>query len=142
MSNERRHPSAPGIPGQRLPGVDSVPPVEKIMRELSMLEGRMLGRLADQHTEAKEERTVIREQMRELRDHVATLAKAQTDLTNAVLAGRTTDVELTRDVGNLKTRMVAAGAKAGAKKGILAAIGTVLVAIGGKWLAQKLGLDL
>lgn len=140
--SERRHPSTPGVPGQRLPGVDSVPPTERIMCELALLEGRMLGHLADQHTEAKEERAAIRDQMRELRDHVATLAKSQVDLTNAVLAGRTTDVEMTRDIGSIRTQIVAASAKAGAKRGLLAAIGTVLAAIGGKWLAQKLGIDL
>ena len=142
MNGPRRFPSTPGIPGQHLPTPDSVPPEERIMREIFALEGRMVSRLGDQHTEAQQERREICDQMAELRDQVSTLARGQQELTAAVLSGQRTDVDLTRDVGKIQTKMVAAGRAAGGKRGILAAIGTVLAAIGGKWLAQKLGIDL
>lgn len=105
------------------------------MRELASLEGRMLGRFADQHAEAKIERQDIRDQLGTLRDQI-------TALTNAVLAGRTIDVEQAGQLGELRALSRTEGGSAGGKRGIIAAIGTVLAAIGGKWLAQKLGLDL
>lgn len=112
------------------------------MRELASLEGRVLSRFADQHAEAKAERQEIREQMATLRDQLVTLARSQQELTAAVLSGQRTDVDLTRDVGKLQTKMVAAGRAAGGKSGILAAVGTVLSAMGARWLAQKLGINL
>ncbi len=142
MNGPRRFPSAPGIPGQRLPTPDSVPPTERIMRELAALEGRMLGRFADQHSEAKLERQDIRDQIGTLRDQIGTLHNQMTTLTDAVLASRTTDVDLTRDVGKLQAKLVAASRSAGGKRGILAGIGTVLAALGGKWLAAKLGINI
>lgn len=145
----RRFPSTPGIPGQSLPKRDPVSPEDRIMRELASLEGRVLGHFADQHTEAQRERADvkeqlgdIREQVSSIREQVATTAKLQQELLSAVFAMQQTDVGLTRDIGKLQTKMVAASRSAGGKRGLMAAIGTVLAAIGGKWLAAKLGINL
>lgn len=148
-SGPRRYPSTPGIPGQSLPKRDSVSPEDRIMRELASLEGRVLGRFADQHTEAQKERSEVRrqladvrEQMTAMRDQIGMMARQQQELLTAVLSGQRTDIGLTKDIGKLQTKMVAASRSAGGKRGILAAIATVASALGAKWLASKLGINL
>lgn len=138
----RRFPSTPGIPGHRLPPPGSVPPEERIMREIFALEGRMVSRLGDQHAEAQQERRELREQIAAIARAQEMLTRTQTELTAAVLSSRATDVEQAGQLGELRALSKAEGGAAGGKKGVLAAIGTVLGALGAKWLAQKLGIDL
>lgn len=142
MTGPRRFPSVPGIPGQPLPTPDSVPPEERIMREIFALEGRMVSRLGDQHAEAQQERREIREQLGALARAQEQLTRTQTDLTAAVLASRATDIDHAGKLGELMAISKSAGSSAGSKSGVIAAISTVLAAVGGKWLAQKLGINL
>lgn len=133
-----RLPSAPGIPGGRLPPPASVPPEERLLRELAALEGRVLGRLADQHAEGQRERVELRSHMGRLEQRQDAQGKAMAELTCAVLAARTTDVDHAGKLGEL----LAVSRSAGGKRGAAAAVGTVLTALGARWLANKLGIEL
>lgn len=149
MTDRRRLPSTPGIPGARLPPPASVPPEERLLRELAQLEGRVLARLADLDTrlEQLEGGHAVRGQdVHAMRDDVAQLRADLGRLTAAVLEAQQHDVRLTKDVGEIRAELVAAGAGAGARagagRGALAGIGTVLTALGARWLAQRLGIPL
>lgn len=140
-----RIPSAPGVPGARLPGPDSVPPEERILRELSAVEGRMLSRLSD--VDERLERLESRqsgsdEDVRGIREDVAQLRTDLGTLTRALLHAQTVANEHERGLGELRTDMVRAGGIAGGKRGAIAGVATAIAVAVGKWLAHKAGLDL
>ncbi len=149
MTDRRRLPSTPGIPGARLPPPASVPPEERVLRELAGLEGRLLGRFADleeridrvesRHGATDEDVRAMRADLRGIREDVS-------ELVGTVLRQQEKTVEHERDLGAIKTELVAAGAGAGslagAKRGAVTGAGAAVLAIVARWVAQRFGVDL
>lgn len=140
-----RLPSAPGIPGARLPPPASVPPEERVLRELAGLEGRLLGRFADleeridrvesRHGSTDEDVRAMRDDLRGIRDDVS-------ELVATVLRQQERTVDHERGLGELRVELVRAGSMAGAKRGALAGVGTAVVAIVARWVARHFGIEL
>lgn len=130
-----RQPSAPGLPGHRLPPPDSLPPEDRILRELASVEGKLLAKIGEAH----ELSTATAKELRDLQGWL----RVELSTVHTTLQQRAqTDIEHTEAIGSLRTDMVKAGGAAGGRKGLAAAVATV--AIGGflQWAGRKLGIDL
>lgn len=145
MTDRRRLPSAPGIRGVQLPAPDSVPPDERMLRDLAAVEGRLLARLGDidERLHRVEERQGTGdEDTRAMREG---LAQIRTDL-GTLLAGlmhaQRADAEHARDIGAVRVELVKAGQLAGAKRGAIAGVGAAIATVLAKWAASKFGIEL
>lgn len=145
MSRERQ-PSVPGLPGTRLPPPDSLPPTERVLSEVANLEGRLLARFADldERLDRIEERHgATDEDVRAMREDLHGIRTDVSKLVGELLRAKEVDLEHERDIGKIKTELVAAGAGAGARRGAVAGLGTAGLAIAAKYLVKKLfGVDL
>lgn len=144
MSRERQ-PSVPGLRGVALPRPDSVPPQERVLRELAGVEGRILARMADLDERlSRVERSsgTSDADVRAMREDMAQIREDMGRLMGALLRAQQVDAEHERNLGEVRAELVKAGQAAGARRGALAGVGTAIVAVGVRWAAQKLGIPI